>query len=747
MAFPIPGNPSAARRWVPLLVLLLTTGCAELERATGPMRPLQLPELTAGAPVQQLTARGSQSGPLLPARSPARFTRLGSGDTPGPLVAQGGTPPGGPPSAATRFTLNFVEVDVAEVARVILGDMLGVPFVIDPRVRGPVTVEASTGVPAAALIPTLQAALRSQGAGLIEGPQGFEIVPAAEARRQASALGRGTTGILPIAPRFASAADMLRALQPLLNDEVTATADQARNLIVISGEQRQIAQLGGLVRALDTDVMAGRSFGLYPLRNASAAAVVDELQAVFGGTGGLRFLPIARQNSVLVVATQPAALRRAAEWITDLDRAGGSDELQVYVYQVEYGRATDLARVLSRLFGSAGGDGERGGQRQGEVVPGLASLRVAGGDPLGAGGGGEAGGFQASPLGGSQGNPLGGALGGGRPGGGGAGAPSSPDGGFASGPEPETLTQPRGGADPMAPRIVADPNSNTVVVQAISADWTRIEAALRRLDQVPLQVLIEATIAEVTLNDRLRFGLQVALRSGNFSVGLNPSASPDQNDGILPGLFGQIALGGNSRVVLDALSGITNVNVISSPQLMVLSNQTATLQVGDQVPIATQSATSLDVANGRVVNSIQLRDTGVILRVTPRVNSSGLIGMDIEQEVSDVVPTDTSRIDSPTIRQRRVRSTVAVQSGETVALGGLIRSTVDQRRSGIPGLRDIPVLGALLGSTEANDGRTELLVLITPRIVRNSEEARALTAELRSRLRGLDPPSGRRPAR
>jgi len=269
---------------------------------------------------------------------------------------------------------------------------------------------------------------------------------------------------------------------------------------------------------------------------------------------------------------------------------------------------------------------------------------------------------------------------------------------------------------------------------------------LDRLDQVPLQVLIEATIAEVTLNDRLRFGLQVALRSGNFGIAINPEPR-GAADSVLPGLFGQIALGGDSRVVLDALSGITNVNVVSSPQLMVLSNQTAVLQVGDQVPIATQSATSLDVTNGRVVNSIQLRDTGVILRVTPRVNSSGLIGMDIEQEVSDVVPTDTSRIESPTIRQRRVRSTVAVQSGETVALGGLIRSTVDQTRSFIPGLRDIPILGALLGSTEANDGRTELLVLITPRIVRNSEEARALTAELRSRLRGLDPQGATRASR
>jgi general secretion pathway protein D len=311
-------------------------------------------------------------------------------------------------------------------------------------------------------------------------------------------------------------------------------------------------------------------------------------------------------------------------------------------------------------------------------------------------------------------------------------------------------------------RLVADPGSNTVVVQTTRLDWPRIEAALRRLDQVPLQVLIEATIAEVTLNDRLRFGLQVAVRSGNFAVNFTPDRSRSASfvasepgngragrlDDTLLGLLGGYLSVPDARVLLDALSSITTVNVISSPQLMVLSNQTATLQVGDQVPIATQSALPVESFGGRIVNSIQLRDTGVILRVTPRVNSSGLIGMDIEQEVSDVVPTESSGIDSPTIRQRRVQSTVAVQSGETVALGGLIRRGNNRTRSGLPGLRDVPVLGQLIGSTDTAETRTELLVLLTPRIVRSSEEARSLTAELRARLTGFEPlPASSRPDR
>jgi general secretion pathway protein D len=232
----------------------------------------------------------------------------------------------------------------------------------------------------------------------------------------------------------------------------------------------------------------------------------------------------------------------------------------------------------------------------------------------------------------------------------------------------------------------------------------------------------------------------VALRSGNFRFNLTPEArGPNAPLGV-PGVLG-LFTDASSQVALEALSSITNVNVISSPQLMVVSNQTAQLQVGDQVPIAVQSAVPLDqLASTRIVNSIQFRDTGVILRVTPRVNSGGLIGLDVEQEVSDVVPTTSSGIDSPTIRQRRVRSTVSVQSGETVALGGLIREQRNTSRTGIPGLRDLPVLGPLFGVTDNSDGRTELLVLITPRIVRNTEEARSVTAELRGRLRGLQPP-------
>lgn len=727
--------PRPSARLALLLAAALLAGCGATQRLWAPPAPLVLPESAAPAPLA--APRGFPPGGgerLSGAPAPSGFVRGGSGTALGPAPFFAG------PAAGGEFTLTFVDVDVAEVARVVLGDMLRVPFVIDPRVRGTVTVETAQGVPRAALVPTLAAALRTQGAGLVETPAGFEVVPLPEARRQVALGGRGAGSIVPVAPRFAAAPDLARALAPFLGEDLAATVDAQRNLLLLSGDRQRVDSLLQLVSVLDVDAMAGRSFILQPLRTASASAVVRDLEAVFAGQGGLRFLPIQRQNSVLVIANAPGSLARVQQWLRDLDQAGGRDEVQVYVYQVEYGRAADLARVLGRLFGGGAEAGERMPGAERAVAPGLVASRLVGPPGLPGPGGAIPGG--GGPIGGLGGGGIGGI--GGSPGG---QNPALPDPREATAPETGTGPEPTpelampGTERATGPRIIADANSNTIVVQATAADWARIEAALRRLDQVPLQVLIEATIAEVTLNDRLRFGLQVALRAGNFRFNLTPEArGPNAPIGV-PGVLG-LFTDGSSLAALEALSSVTNVNVISSPQLMVLSNQTAQLQVGDQVPIAVQSAVPLDqVANSRIVNSIQFRDTGVILRVTPRVNSSGLIGLDVEQEVSDVVPTTSSGIDSPTIRQRRVRSSVAVQSGETVALGGLIRDQRNTTRSGVPGLRDIPVLGALFGVSDSSDGRTELLVLITPRIVRNSEEARAVTAELRGRLRGLQPPA------
>jgi general secretion pathway protein D len=299
-------------------------------------------------------------------------------------------------------------------------------------------------------------------------------------------------------------------------------------------------------------------------------------------------------------------------------------------------------------------------------------------------------------------------------------------------------------------RIVADARNNALLIYATPVEYQLIEAAVKKLDIVPLQVLIEATIAEVTLNDALKYGVEWFFNVGNskfvFRTAEPPINTPSPGPGLilsqLPG-FSYLLTSNDVSVVLNALTQITDVKVISSPQLLVLDNEPARLQVGDQVPIAVRSSVSVIDPEAPVVNEIEYRDTGVILDIIPRVNASGLVVLDIIQEVSDVVvrpgvQTSTTTT-TPTIAQRRIASTVAINSGETIALGGLIRDNTSKSVSGIPLLSDIPVLGNLFKTTSDNVARTELLVLLTPRVVRDRQDARTITEELRSRLRTLTP--------
>ena len=275
-------------------------------------------------------------------------------------------------------------------------------------------------------------------------------------------------------------------------------------------------------------------------------------------------------------------------------------------------------------------------------------------------------------------------------------------------------------------RIIADTEHNAIIVVATQQAYRMIEATLRQLDTVPLQVLIQATLVEVTLTDDLAFGVRYFLQSGRRSLLIEalPVGTPT---------FSYAFSSANFARSLQALAAITDLRLVSSPELLVLDNQTAEIQVGDQVPVATRQEQSVTDGQAPVINSIQFRDTGVILRVTPRVNAGGLVSLDIEQEVSDVAPSTTPTV-TPTIFQRSIRSTVAVNSGETVALGGLISDSTRNTQTGVPLLMKIPILGALFRSTEEKIRRTELIVLLTPTVVRNAAEAKIITAEMRRRM-------------
>ena len=623
-------------------------------------------------------------------------------------------PPG---SADGDVILNFVGADIREVVQTVLGEILGLNYVVDPGVTGSVTIQTSQAITRDDLLSVLEGALRINNVVLAQEGDLFRVMPRAGALRATTPVTvegwpRSTGyGVEVIPLQYVSAEDMAKVLEPFAPEGSILHVDQSRNLIMISGTGDERSALADAVELFDVDWISGMSFGLFPLENVDPDTLVEELNAVFGEghetpiQGLYRFVPVSRINAVLVITSRSLFLEQAQYWIEELDRGAESPGQKIFVYSVENFRAAELADVLNDILGN---------RRASAPTPGL-GLDL---DPAALG---EVEVEEGQPSEPSESSRLNLAPGSAAQ----VVAPRNGNGSVLLAAQDEV-------------RVIALDASNSLVILATPRDYRMIEEALDKIDVTPLQVLIEATIAEVTLNDRLRYGVQWFFDSGDSEFTLSEVASGAASQ-IFPGFSYLFQTTQDVRVVLNALSEITDVEVISSPQLMVLDNQDAELQVGDDVPVATQSAVSVTNPDAPIVNTIEFRDTGVILKVTPRVNRGGVVLMDIEQEVSSVVETVTSGIDSPTIRQRRITSTVAIHGGETVTLGGLIRDSFNRTSSGVPLLSEIPILGALFGAKTDDDERTELLVLLTPRVVRNADEAREVTEELRSRMRAVEP--------
>ena len=456
------------------------------------------------------------------------------------------------------------------------------------------------------------------------------------------------------------------------------------------------------------------SIGIYPLEAVGAGQLANELDQVLGDpesgvlAGAVRLVPLERLSALVVIAAQAESLGRIETWIDRLDKPGDGEGEQVYVYEVQHGRASDLASVLGELFDirstSIGEDAL--------LAPGLEPIELSSASP-GFGPGDDV----EGPAEERRQHP--------RPGIRRAAARS-----FGT----QFLT---GGREDSDAKIVADEINNALLIRATAKAYKEIKAALGELDKQPLQVLLEATIVEVTLKDELSYGVQWFFGSGDSGVTLSEFRDGSVGQ-LFPGFSGLLSRG-DVRVVVNALDSVSDVNVISSPQILVLDNQTAQLEVGDEVPIVTQQAEGVETSDARIVNTVEQRQTGVILNVTPRVNANGHVVLDIRQEVSDVVRTTSSGIDSPTISQRRINTSVAVSSDQTVVLGGLIQDDVEEIKNGVPLLMDIPIIGALFSATTKSTSRTELLVLITPKVLINQGEAIAATEELRRRFAALEP--------
>jgi general secretion pathway protein D len=667
------------------------------------------------------------------------------------------TTPGG------EVTLNFDGADIRDVAKVIF-DTLKENYTVDPQVQGEVTVQTSRPLARDQLLPTLETLLRMNQAVLVREGGLYKILPAAGAVRQGGLrprLGGGAGYGVRIVPlNYVSAVEMQTIIAPFLPEGAVLRADVARNLLILAGTPQELANAQSTIDTFDVNWLKGMSIGMFRLRNVDSQIMATELNQLLGEdsktpiAGLIRFVPLSKLNAVVVITPQVEYLKDVGTWIERLDGVGGE---RLYVYAVQNSRAEYVAELLNGLFNLGGG-----ASRGGELAPGLKGGQLSGGGGTTGGlssdsssGSSSLSGSSSSSLsGGSTSSGLGsspGALSGGS-----SSALSGRTGGRSSGAGKGGGASSMGTGGPSAGmeevRIVADTENNSLLIWATNQNYERIVSALEKVDAIPRQVLIEATIAEVTLTGNLQYGLQwffnndVGNYTGSGSLGL-PTNLTLRNafTGLGEGQFSYAITdsAGIVKVLLNALASDSKLKVLSSPQVMVVDNQQAQIRVGTQQPIpgGTTTTTSGVTTSG----GVEYKDTGVLLEVLPRVNSGGMVNMEIKQQVVDVGPlvsvrqTGTVATQERSFLERTVTSKVTVKDGQTLVLGGLIRDNRSDAKTGFPILYKIPVLGALFGSTTEDVIRTELIVLITPRVVQNSQEASQATEEIKRKMQQVAP--------
>ena len=681
---------------------------------------------------------------------PKSFSIFGwSGSSPEP--APSAAPPGAE-AVDGGYTLNFENAPVANVAKSVLGDTLGEGYVIDPRVQGSITLATARPVPKKDMLLVLEDALHVNNLNMVREGGGYRIVPATDATVGSVDRGAGTGvepgfGVTVIPLQYVSGATLSKLLEGFATRPGAIRTDASGKILLVvgTGSERQSAL--DVVRNFDVDWLEGQSVGMYPVQNSTPEPVAAELEKIMDsgesglGHGLVKFQPVARLNSILVVASRPEYLRAAQRWIARLDEPPAG-MASVKVYKVRYGEAKQIAQLLDQIFGTgAGGGGE---PATNEIAPGSGAKALTTIDRLTGGNTGANG--QSTPP---QPTPV--SASGQSPG----QSPLAQQYGAATVASLNSqlnalgLGQGQGGGPQLHDvRITADTLNNSLLIYARPDEYKLIERTLNQLDRPRLQVAIDVTIAEVRLNQQLSYGVQFFLNNGSYAntlTGVIPSLTGSLNNASgnssLPPLSGGLNLIAGSplapRVVINALSQLTDVKILSNPSLVVVDNGEAVLEIGDQIPVATGSATVLS-ANNAVVNTVDYKNTGIILHVVPRVNSNGSVLLAVDQEISSVPQTlqgGTSNL-TPTISQRKVQSQISVVSGQTVLLAGLISDEQDKSRQGIPLLSEIPYVGGAFATTGNDDVRTELIIFIRPQIIRDGADASMVAEELRSKMRG-----------
>ncbi len=632
-------------------------------------------------------------------------------------------------------TFNFENAPIQTVIKSILGDLLQENYVIAPGVQGNVTFATSKPINASQARTVLETLLAWNNLAVVYKEGRYTVLPIGQAvpgnltpRLGPASTARGyEVRVVPL--QFIAPTELEKVLAPYVKQGAIIKADNARSMIVIAGNASELQSYLETIEIFDVDWLAGMSVGMFPLERIEAKDVVPELEKIFGDGGAtplagmFRFLPIERMNAVLVITPQPRYLEQAQRWLERLDRGGAEAGAQLYVYYVKNVKATDLSDNLTEIFtGSKSSDSSRKSSIAG-VAPGLAPVEI-----------------RTVGEGQKEGNDR----------------PAPPAGGGIA------ITQ----SDDI--RISAIEESNSLLIRATPVEYEAILSAIKRLDVVPLQVHIEAKILSVTLSDNLSLGVEWYFEnnaSSDITRAVRNRPNRVNSDGTPTGrnawdsYAGRLGSGGlswtflntSAEALLSTLQSNGNAKVLSAPSLVVLNNKEASINVGTQLPVVSSfiNGVSNGVGNetggtgnlnsGIGQSYVQFRNTGITLNVTPRVNPGGLVFMEVTQEDSQPLSADTAVAGNVAVSQRQIKTEIAVQSGQTVLLGGLIRDKDSIDESGLPGLSRIPVIGGLFGRTAKSKEREELLVLITPTVIDNAASAQDVTNAYREQFKGLRP--------
>ena len=752
--------PELSRLRSPLLSLATAVALAGCASTPEPFEndPALMQEALNGTGSQRtamVDPPAATASPTTPAATTAARRQITRGNQ---TFVRGPAPAANTPKGAAQssgdIVFNFTDQPIEAVINSVMGDLLHENYSIAQGVKGNVSFSTSQPVNKQQALSILETLLSWTDNAMIRQGDRYVILPSNQAvagklvpQMPVSKPSSGLSArLFPL--RYISATEMQKLLKPFARDNAFLLVDPARNVLSLAGTPDELANYQDTIDTFDVDWLKGMSIGVYGLQRATVGELMPELQKMFGPDSGMplagmvRFLPIERTNSVVAISSQPQYLSEVGDWIHTIDEGGGN-EPQMYVYDVRNMKATDLAKYLRQIYGN----GQIKDDSAAKVAPGLRTRSLSS-----LNGNGGMGGTASTGMGGmGQGQGMGsGNL-----------QSQMQDGEEDSGEEGMDETTDEGGLEggtagaesgtakslDESTRITAQKSSNQLLIRTRPAQWAEIEAAIKRLDNAPMQVQIETRILEVSLSGELDLGVQwylgrLAGNSGSTTVA-NTAGSQGALGGGGAGLGAADSLfysfvSSNLQFALHALETSGRTQVLSAPSLVVMNNQQAQIQVGDNIPIS-QTTVNTNTSD-TTLSSVEYIQTGVILDVVPRINPGGLVYMDIQQQVSDADNNGSADSNgNPRISTRSVSTQVAVQSGQTVLLGGLIKQDNSDTVSAVPYLGRVPGLRWLFGNTSKSKNRTELIVLITPRVVTSNSQARQVTDDYRQQLQLIKP--------